>query len=70
MKIYPVVSNAIKIELGDGTTFELTEDSKGMLHICAIGGYVAVKRLNVETISWDTAFVELSVTIAHEEELK
>ena len=65
MKIYPVVSNAIKIkvELSNGSMFELTEDGKDSLHIGAIGGDTTVSTLNLETIEWEAVLTEMSVSI-------
>ena len=64
MKIYPVVSNSIKIETENGDKFEITEEGNGgRLHIRAVDGYVTVNRLNVETVRWDEISTEYSITI-------
>lgn len=52
MKIYPIVSNAIRVELEDGMLFELHEGNRG-LDIKALNGKLVASELNVKTISFD-----------------
>ena len=52
MRIYPVVSNAINIELEDGTIFELYEGTKG-LDIKVLNGVLVVGALNVASFGFD-----------------
>ncbi len=50
MKIFPVVSNEIRIELEDGTTFELHEGSEGIT-VKALSDVLVAKELNVSNAS-------------------
>lgn len=50
MKIFPVVSNEIRIELEDGTTFELHEGLEGIA-VKALSGVLVAKELNVSDAS-------------------
>lgn len=52
MRIYPVMSNSIRVELDDGTLFELREGNHG-LNIEALNGTLVASELNVETIGFD-----------------
>ena len=52
MKIYPVVSNVVNIELEDGSLFELHEGTNG-LSIKTLKGELTARELNVMTLGFD-----------------
>ncbi len=52
MRIYPVVSNEVNIELEDGTLFNIHEGREG-LAITALEGTLIIRSLNVDTIELD-----------------
>ena len=62
MKIYPVASNQIRIELEDGELFEKHEGRDG-LSITALNGTLIAKELNVATISLVEVWRGQSVTL-------
>lgn len=65
MRIYPVVSNVVKIELEDGTLFELYEGDRG-LDIKALQGMLVLSELNTKTLShdeiWRGGYINLAVS--------
>ena len=62
MKIYPVVSNVIRIELQDGELFELYEGKRG-LDIKALNGTLVAKELNVATLGFNEVWKGQSVNL-------
>ena len=63
MRIYPVVSNAIQIELEDGTLFELYEGGIKGLDIKVLNGTLVASELNVETLGYDEVWKGLSIKL-------
>ena len=58
MRIYPVVSNVINVELEDGSLFELHEGTSG-LDIRVLNGITVVRELDLKTI-WRGLFINLT----------
>jgi len=63
MKIYPVVSNVIQVELKDGTLFELYEGDVEGLSIKALNGTLVAKELNVKTLGFDIVWGGHSISL-------
>jgi len=63
MKIYPVVSNVIQVELKDGTLFELYEGGVEGLNIKALNGTLIAKELNVKTAGLDVVWEGHSISL-------
>ncbi len=64
MRIYPVVSNVVKVELEDGTLFELYEGDG--LSVKVMNGTLVIKELNLKTIGLDEIWRGHSVTLMGE----
>ena len=62
MRIYPVVSNVVKVELEDGTIFELYEGDGG-LSIKVLDGKLVVKQLNINSLELDEIWRGASITL-------
>ena len=63
MRIYPVVSNVVKVELENGTIFELHEGDGG-LSIKVLDGKLVAKKLNLDTLELDEIWSGSSITLA------
>ena len=62
MRIYPVVSNEIKVELEDGTLFELHEGTRG-LSIMIRNYALVVSTLNAATYEQDEVWKGYSINL-------
>ena len=62
MKIYPVVSNEIQVELKDGTLFELHEGNEG-LSIRVLNATLIVRKLNLNTYQLDEVWRGSSINL-------
>ena len=62
MKIYPVVSNEIQVELEDGTLFELHEGNEG-LSIRVLYAALIVRKLNPNTAGLDEVLRGYSINL-------
>ncbi len=62
MKIYPVVSNEIQVELEDGTLFELHEGNEG-LSIRVSNAALIVRKLNPNTLKLDEVWKGHSINL-------
>ena len=66
MKIYPVVSNVIRIELENGALFELYEGCETGLDIKALNGSLVARELNTATVSLDEVWRGQSINLTEE----
>ena len=64
MRIYPVVSNVVKVELEDGTVFELYEGGQKGLDIKVLDGIMTASELNVKTLGFDEVWKGSSINLA------
>ena len=62
MRIYPVVSNIVKVELENGTIFELYEGNGG-LSIKVLDGELVAKELNLSSLELDEIWRGSSITL-------
>lgn len=64
MRIYPVVSNVVRVELQDGTIFELYEGGQKGLDIKVLDNTMIASELNVKTLGFDEVWKGGSINLA------
>lgn len=67
MRVYPVVSNVINVELKDGSMFSLYEGVEG-LDIKSLNGKLVLRELNVKTLGLDEVWKGSTINLTEERE--